>query len=70
MKEYVECYHQGKGSVIFFPFENYDPDLKSGEIKCEERLGGLLDYLIMITFTISWGESDEMYPIAPFFLET
>ncbi len=35
--------HQGKGNVILFP-NPADSDRVQGEIRCRERLGGLLTY--------------------------
>ncbi len=40
---HVERPHQGKGNVILFP-NPADSDRVQGEIRCRERLGGLLTY--------------------------
>jgi transposase InsO family protein len=49
LKDYTAHYHeernhQGVGNVLLFPSETFDPDNKTGTIRCRERLGGLLKY--------------------------
>lgn len=49
LHEYTAHYHeernhQGKGNVILFPSNTFDPENKTGTIQCKERLGGLLKY--------------------------
>jgi putative transposase len=49
LKEYVDHYHeernhQGKDNLILFPGKEFNSDKTAGEIKCRERLGGLLKY--------------------------
>jgi hypothetical protein len=48
LTEYVAHFHQerphqGKGNVLFFPLVKHDP-ARTGAIRCQERLGGLLRY--------------------------
>ncbi|MBF0121608.1 MAG: transposase [Desulfobacterales bacterium] len=35
---------QGKGNVLLFPADDYDSENKIGDIKCRERIGGILKY--------------------------
>ncbi len=49
MREYLAHYHeernhQGKDNLLLFPSTDHDPTRTDGEIKCRERLGGMLKY--------------------------
>lgn len=49
MRQYLAHYHeernhQGKDNLLLFPAADHDPSRTDGEIKCRERLGGLLKY--------------------------
>jgi len=49
VKEFMAHYHeernhQGKDNVILFPGKKFNAERNSGDVKCQERLGGLLKY--------------------------
>jgi len=49
LNEFVEHFHeernhQGKDNVILFPGKDFNPDKNTAEVKCRNRLGGLLKY--------------------------
>ena len=49
LNEYLSHYHeernhQGKNNVLLFPSKDYNPDIKTGAIKCRKRLNGMLKY--------------------------